>query len=106
VSDATIGYIDSGPVRPIRYELLYFWSPTCHPCREVSLHVSYLERQLAGRVDVERIEVTTQPDVANRYQVMSVPTVLLLRDGRVVRSAVGARTLQQLRELVEEGMGE
>jgi thioredoxin 2 len=70
--------------------LVDLWAPWCGPCRFVSPIVEELARDFAGRLKVIKVNVDDNPALAQRYQAMSIPTLLILRDGRVVDRIVGA----------------
>lgn len=70
--------------------LLDFWASWCGPCRMVSPVVD----EIAGahpEIKVGKVNVDEQPDLAGFYQVSSIPTLMVIKDGKVVNRAVGAR---------------
>jgi thioredoxin 2 len=70
--------------------LVDLWAPWCVPCRMVSPAVERVATELAGRVKAVKVNVDASPAVAARFAAMSIPTLLILRDGAVVDRMVGA----------------
>ena len=70
--------------------LVDFWAPWCGPCRMVSPVIEELSNDLAGQVKVGKLNVDDNPKTAMQYRVMSIPTVVLFKDGEVVDTMVGA----------------
>ena len=75
-----------GPV-PV---LVDFWAPWCRPCELIEPIVRDLGRRHAGRVTLARLNVDEHPRSAARYDVLSLPTLILFRDGAPVARVVGA----------------
>ena len=67
-----------------------FWAAWCGPCRMVAPVMEALSDRFAGRAVVGKVDVDEQPVLAERYGVMSIPTVVLFKNGQEVRRLVGA----------------
>ena len=79
--------------------LVDFWASWCGPCRMVA---PILEEIAAERSDVKvcKINVDEEPELASRYKVMSIPTLLVVKEDQVVNQAVGARPKSQILSLL------
>ena len=75
--------------------LLDFWAPWCAPCRMVLPIVEEIAKERAD-VKVGKVNVDEQPELARQFGVMSIPTLIVMKNGKVVQQAVGARSKQQL----------
>lgn len=71
--------------------LVDFWAPWCMPCRVVGPIIEDLADQYAGKVKVGKLNVDDNLRVAQSFRVMSIPTVILFKDGEAVEQVVGVR---------------
>jgi len=75
-----------------------FWAPWCRPCKALE---PILE-QLIGRVPVSRLNIDEYPEIAGRYEILSIPTVMLFSDGEPRGTVVGLRPLAHFEEWLAE----
>ena len=75
--------------------LLDFWASWCGPCRMVSPIVDELAAE-RGDIKVGKINVDEQPELAAQFGVMSIPTLVVMKNGQVVNQAIGARPKAQI----------
>lgn len=71
--------------------LLDLWAPWCGPCRVVAPVLERLAERFAGRLKVVKVNVDDNPATARTYDASSIPTLVMIRDGRVVGRVVGAQ---------------
>jgi len=70
--------------------LLDCWAPWCGPCRTVGPIIDQLAKEFADQVKFAKLNVDENPATSAKYSIMSIPTMLLFKDGKVVNSLVGA----------------
>jgi len=70
--------------------LLDCWAPWCGPCRTIGPIIDQLAKEFAGKVKFAKLNVDENPATSAKYNIMSIPTMLLFKDGKVMNSLVGA----------------
>lgn len=78
-------------LRAERPVLVDFWAPWCRPCEAIRPILEQLERDAAGRVQLAALNIDEHPEIAARYEVLSIPTVILFEGGEPRQTVVGAR---------------
>ncbi|MCB9720041.1 MAG: thioredoxin [Candidatus Omnitrophica bacterium] len=80
--------------------LVDFWAEWCAPCRAQNPVLEELAGEWEGKVRIAKVNVDDDPELASRYNIMSIPTMILFRDGRAVRQVTGVQSAAQLRALL------
>lgn len=81
--------------------LIDLWAAWCGPCRLVAPIVDEIASDYRGRIKVGKVDVDAEPGLAARFNALSIPTIVLVKNGEVVASAVGARPKAALVEALE-----
>jgi thioredoxin 1 len=80
--------------------LVDFWAPWCGPCRMVGPIIEELAGSYSGQVKVGKLNTDDNPNVASRYGIMSIPTILLFKNGEIVDRIVGAVPKKDFEEML------
>jgi len=80
--------------------LVDFWAEWCGPCKMVAPILQEIADEQAGKIKIVKLNVDEAPEVAMKYQVMSIPTLIVFKDGEVALKVVGAKGKAQLLELL------
>ncbi|MGI6731630.1 MAG: thioredoxin [Anaerovoracaceae bacterium] len=80
--------------------LLDFWAPWCGPCQMLLPVVEDLAKEVTN-AKVCKVNVDEEPELASKFRVMSVPTLVVMKDGKVVDATVGVKSKKQLLDLLD-----
>jgi thioredoxin 1 len=78
-----------------------FWAEWCGPCRAIAPVLDDLVRESSGRVSLAKVNVDENPGLAARYGIRSIPTILLVKQGKVVDQIIGAVPRPRIKEKLD-----
>jgi thioredoxin 1 len=99
LTDANFNEEVKGSAEPV---LVDFWAEWCGPCKMIAPILEEIANEQAGKVRIAKLNVDDAPGTAQQFQVMSIPTLILFKDGEIQKRVVGARGKGQLLEEIAE----
>ncbi|WP_174729693.1 thioredoxin [Mesobacillus harenae] len=82
--------------------LVDFWAPWCGPCKMIAPVLEELDSEMGDKVKIVKLDVDENQETAGKFGVMSIPTLLVLKDGEVVDKVVGFQPKEALAGVIEK----
>ncbi len=82
--------------------LIDFYADWCGPCRMLAPTVEQLAEEYEGRIKVGKVNVDEEPELANRFRVASIPTLVFMKDGKIVATSLGLRPKADLEAMINQ----
>lgn len=79
-----------------------FWAPWCGPCKIMAPYFEASAKEFKGKVNFGKVNVDDEYELAQKFSIMSIPTILFIKDGEVIHSQVGAINKEQIIKLIDE----
>lgn len=84
--------------------LVDFWAPWCGPCQMMGPVISNLAREAGDKYKVGKVNIDEDEELASELDVMSIPTIKLFRNGKVIMTNIGAITQEKLQNMIDESL--
>lgn len=81
--------------------LVDFWAPWCSPCRAFAPILEEIAKQYEGKIKVCKVNVDENPELASQYGIMSIPTLILFKDGEVKEKSIGMVPKENIERLIQ-----
>ena len=101
VSDATF---ESDVLKSAEPVVVDFWAEWCGPCRMIAPALEEIAEQLGDKVKIVKLNVDENPNVASKYGIMSIPTLMMFKNGEISSRQVGAAPKQKLQQWISGGV--
>jgi len=84
--------------------LVDFWATWCAPCKALAPDLDFLAAEYGGKFKVAKVDITVNQNVAKRYNVRSIPTLVMMKNGEVIAQVTGKLPRHQLAEMINKAM--
>ena len=98
LTDATF---DTEVLQSDKAVLIDFWAAWCGPCRRVAPVIDALATEYEGKAKVAKLNVDENPEISRRFNIRSIPTLMVFKDGELKETAIGVRPKPQLEQLLD-----
>ena len=100
--EITDGRFDSDVIRSDLPVLVDFWAAWCGPCKAIAPVIQEIAIEYSGKVKVGKVDVDQNNQIAMQYGIRSIPTLLILKDGKVIDQIVGAVPKKSITDLLDK----
>ena len=102
MADVTDKIFEQEVIKSTTPVLVDFWAPWCGPCKIIGPVVEELAKEYAGKVKVVKLNVDDNPENAGKFNVISIPTLLIFKNGEPVKTIIGAQPKESIKKAMDE----
>ena len=102
ILEVTVENFDEKVLNSEKPVMLDFWATWCMPCRMLAPVIEEIASENEGKIKVGKVNVDENPDLARKYRVMSIPTVLVFKNGELTATSVGVDSKENILKLLEK----
>ena len=104
VKDVSDGSFETEVMKCDLPVLVDFWAEWCTPCKIVGPIVDELAKDYEGKLKVGKLDVDENPQIAAKFGVMSIPTIMVLKNGQPIKTMIGAQSKEALKRSIDEAL--
>jgi len=105
VTNVTNDNFDSVVLKATNLVMVDFWATWCGPCKIIAPVIEELAKEYTGKVTFAKLNTDENADVASRYNIRGIPTLIFFKDGKILDQVVGAVPKAQLKSKIESFLG-
>jgi len=102
VLEFTGGNFEQEVIASGKLVLVDFWAEWCGPCRAVAPIIEKLASDYEGKVVIGKVNVDNEGELSAKFRIMSIPTIALFKEGKIVEKIVGARNAQEFKTILDK----
>jgi len=91
-------------IKQNRYVLVDFWAPWCAPCRMVAPVIEKIAEQYSEKVIVAKVDVDEQQELAIRYGIQTIPTIIFFKEGRLASKEIGVKPMSSFAKMIDSNI--